>query len=348
MNITDIILQARKDQCSDLHITAGTAVAVRRFGVLKVLDICPSLEESEQMIYSLLSPSDIQRVNQGHDLDIAITDDTKGRLRINIYHQRNHLAASIRLLEADIPTLKEIGLAKTLQSAADLRSGLVLVTGPTGSGKSTTLASMLEYINKNMSKHIITIEDPIEYVFDHKKAMIHQRQVGTDVPDFTTALRSSLREDPDVIMVGEIRDFETISAAITAAETGHLVLSTLHTKSATQTMERIISSCPIEAQETILNQFANILSVVVTQELVPRSDGNGRIAATEVLVNNKAIANLIKERKINQINSAIQSGRSAGMHTMNYSMMNLVSQFIITREEAIRHSNAPEELKKLI
>lgn len=349
MNVTELIVKAREDMCSDLHITAGTAVAVRRFGTLKILEnICPSLEESEQMIYSLLTPQDIELVNSGKDIDVALTDEHKGRLRINVYHQRNHLAASIRLLEREIPTLAQIGLEKTLQNLSELRSGMVLITGPTGSGKSTTLASMIEYINSTQSRHILTIEDPIEYIFDHKEAMIHQRQLGVDVPDFSTALRSSLREDPDVIMVGEMRDFETISAAITAAETGHLVLSTLHTKSATQTVERIISSCPIEVRDSLLHQFANVLSGVVTQELVPKADGTGRIAATEVMINTKAIGNLIKEQKTYQINTSIQSGRSYGMHTLNSSLSDLYKSRIITRETALTHSNSVEELKKML
>ncbi|MCQ2523513.1 MAG: PilT/PilU family type 4a pilus ATPase [Lachnospiraceae bacterium] len=348
MTLQELIANARKDNCSDLHITAGTEVAVRRYGVLHVLDILPTLEEAEGMILSLLSNEEIEYVRAGNDLDVALTDETDGRLRINVYHQRNHLAASIRLLEKEIPTFDELGIGNILGTFADLRSGLVLVTGPTGSGKSTTLASMVEYINANQSRHVITIEDPIEYVFKHKKAMIHQRQIGIDARDFTSALRSSLREDPDVIMVGEMRDFETISAAITAAETGHLVLSTLHTKSAAQTVERIISSCPVEVRGTILHQFTNILSGVVTQELVPRADGNGRVAATEIMVNTKAISNLIKEQKTNQITTALQSGKILGMHTMNADLVNLVKKKVITKQAAMAHTNDKAELEKMI
>lgn len=349
MRIEDLIASARKDMCSDLHITAGTAIAVRKFGQLYVKDdVVPSLEESESMIFSLLSPREIEIVNSGKDLDIALTDEQSGRLRINVYHQRNNLACSIRLLEKSIPTFEELGInPNTLKNFSNRRSGMVLVTGPTGSGKSTTLASMIEYINSTQSRHVITVEDPIEYVYDHKKAMIHQRQVGRDVEDFATALRSSLREDPDVIMVGEMRDFETISAAITAAETGHLVLSTLHTKSAAQTVERIISACPVSARDTILHQFSSVLAGVITQELIPLKDGTGRIPCTEVMINNKAIGNLIREQKTNQINAMLQSNMSVGMHTMTHSMLQAIKFGKITKKAALEHYIAPEDLEKL-
>lgn len=349
MLISELIDSARSEGCSDLHITAGTAVAFRKFGQLIVKDdIVPSLDESEAMIFSLLSRNEIDIVNQGKDLDIALTDDRNGRLRINVYHQRNNLACSIRLLEKKIPTFEELGInKKILANFAERRSGMVLVTGPTGSGKSTTLASMIEYINKTQARHVITVEDPIEYVFDHKKAMIHQRQVGRDVDSFATALRSSLREDPDVIMVGEMRDFETISAAITAAETGHLVLSTLHTKSAAQTVERIVSACPISARDTVIHQFASVLAGVITQELIPLKDGTGRIPCTEVMVNTKAISNLIREQKTNQINALLQSNMSLGMHTMSHSMMQAYKFGKITKDAALAHYSSPEDLEKL-
>ena len=259
MELKELIKYARDNRCSDLHITAGEAVAVRKYGELELLDITPSIEETEDMIFSILGDEDIQNVQAGKDIDVASTDESGGRLRINIYHQRRNLAASIRLLDSVIPSFEELGHSgKLFSKLVEKRSGLILVTGPTGSGKSTTLAAMIDYINNNMSRHIITVEDPIEYVYGFKKSMIHQRQVGRDVPDFATALRSALREDPDVILVGEMRDYETINAAITAAETGHLVLSTLHTRSATQTVERIISACPIEAQSALIIQIASV------------------------------------------------------------------------------------------
>ena len=289
-----LIDEAREKKCSDLHITAGTAIAMRRYGVLHMLNEVPTLEESEEMILSMLSEDEIRKVRGGADLDVAYAYKDGIRVRGNIYHQRNNLAASIRMIDTNIPSFEELGLPPVVKELASKKDGLVLITGPTGSGKSTTLASMIDYINVTQAKHIMTVEDPIEYVYKYGKCMIHQRQVGKDVPDFATALRSCLREDPDIIMVGEMRDFETINAAITASETGHLVLSTLHTKSAAQTVERIISACPIEAQPTILTQLSTVLLGVVTQELVPLSNGEGRVAATEIMLNNTAVANLIK------------------------------------------------------
>lgn len=349
MELKELIKYARDNRCSDLHITAGEAVAVRKYGELELLDITPSIEETEEMIFSILGDEDIQNVQAGKDIDVASTDESGGRLRINIYHQRRNLAASIRLLDSVIPSFEELGHSgKLFSKLVEKRSGLILVTGPTGSGKSTTLAAMIDYINNNMSRHIITVEDPIEYVYGFKKSMIHQRQVGRDVPDFSTALRSALREDPDVILVGEMRDYETINAAITAAETGHLVLSTLHTRSATQTVERIISACPIEAQSALIIQLASVLTGVVTQTLVPRAEQEGRIAATEIMLNNTAVSNLIKEKKTNQIQTVLQSNMQTGMHTMNYSLANLVKTRVISRDVALKFSENPTELAKSI
>ena len=349
MELVELIRKARSVQCSDLHITAGDFVAVRRFGELKLLDIKPTIEETEKMLFDILNDEDIRRVKNGEDIDVAASDESGGRLRINIYHQRRNFAASIRLLDANIPSFEDLGLpGKLLAELASKRSGLVLVTGPTGSGKSTTLAAMIDYINNNMARHIITVEDPIEYVYGFKQSMIHQRQVGRDVPNFASALRSALREDPDVILVGEMRDYETINAAITAAETGHLVMSTLHTKSAAQTVERIISACPIEAQPALTIQLSSILTGVITQTLVPFARKEGRIAATEVMLNNTAVANLIKEKKTNQIQTVLQSNLSSGMHTLNYSLANLVKTRVISREAALKHSENPADLAKNI
>ncbi len=349
MELIDLVRFAKKENCSDLHITSGSAVCVRRYGELKMLDLIPTAEETERMLMAVLNEDEIQKVKSGKDIDVAASDGSGGRLRINIYHEKRELAASIRLLDSHIPTFEDLGLpGKLLGELAGKRTGLVLVTGPTGSGKSTTLAAMIDYINNNMSRHVITIEDPIEYVYDFKKSMIHQRQVGMDVPDFATALRSSLREDPDVILVGEMRDYETINAAITAAETGHLVLSTLHTKSAAQTVERIIAACPIEAQPSLIVQLASILTGVITQTLVPLIGGEGRTAATEVMINNPAVSNLIKEKKTNQIQSVLQSNLQMGMHTLNHSLTQLVKSRMITREVALRHSESPAELARNI
>ena len=328
MDINYLLQMARKQDCSDLHITAGTALAVRRYGILKILegteDYIPTLTESEALILSLLDEEQKEMVLKGRDLDVSSMMDDGTRIRINVYHQRNHLAASIRLLNSKIPSIEELGLPDTILELADEYNGLVLVTGPTGSGKSTTLASMVEHINATAAKHVITVEDPIEYIYEHKKAMIHQREVGKDVDDFAVALRSALREDPDIILVGEMRDFETINAAITAAETGHLVLATLHTSSAAQTVERIIDGCPVDAQNRIRIQLANVLRGIVTQHLLPRPDGMGRVPATEIMINNAAVSNMIRENKAFMINNAIQSGFQQGMHTMQSDVQRLV------------------------
>lgn len=349
MDLNQLIQNARADRCSDLHLTAGTEIAVRRFGQLKILNIRPTLEETEQMILSLLDDNCRKMVLEGKDVDVSATDGSGGRIRVNVYHQRNNLAASIRLLDSKIPNFEQLGINPgVLKNLAELRSGLVLVTGPTGSGKSTTLAAMINHINHNCEKHVMTVEDPIEYVYYHEKAMIHQRQVGIDVPDFATALRSSLREDPDIILVGEMRDYETISAAVTAAETGHLVMSTLHTKSAAQTIDRIINACPIEAQAPMITQLSLVLAGVITQQLVPNVNGNGMVAATEIMLKNNAVSNLIRENKTNQLQTILQSNMQMGMHTLNHSLVQLLRQGKISYEDALNVSNEPSNLDSML
>ncbi len=348
MTFEEIMNYARKQQCSDIHITVGTALAVRRYGVLTILDPTPTAEESKQMIFSILSEDQINYVNSGKDLDVGVMLPDGLRIRANVYHQRNNLAASIRILQQNIPTFEKLGLPAAIRQMAETPRGLVLVTGPTGSGKSTTLASVVNYINMNSARHIMTIEDPIEYVYPHNKAMIHQREVGRDVESFSLALRSALREDPDVILVGEMRDYETISAAITAAETGHLVLSTLHTTSAAQTVERIIDASPLEAQEQIRAQFANVIRGVFTQQLLPLKDGSGRILASEVMLATPAITNLIRESKTIQIPSMLQQSRAQGMSTMNDALADLVRRDLVSIIEAKKVSPDAQSLVKAI
>ncbi len=326
----------------------GTALAVRRFGVLTILDPVPTADESREMIYSILSEDQKNWVNSGKDLDVGVMLPDGLRIRANVYHQRNNLAASIRILQQNIPTFEKLGLPTAIRAMAETPRGLVLVTGPTGSGKSTTLASIVNYINMNSARHILTIEDPIEYVYPHNKAMIHQREVGKDVSSFSLALRSALREDPDVILVGEMRDYETISAAITAAETGHLVLSTLHTTSAAQTVERIIDASPLEAQEQIRAQFANVIRGVFTQQLLPLKDGSGRVLASEVMLATPAITNLIRESKTIQIPSMLQQSRSQGMSTMNDALADLVRRDLVSIIEAKKVSPDAQSLVKAI
>ncbi|MBS7341257.1 MAG: type IV pilus twitching motility protein PilT [Lachnospiraceae bacterium] len=348
MTLNQLLTYAVRTDCSDVHITAGTNLAIRRYGVLSILADCPTAEESTSMIYELLDMKQIERVNSGEDLDIGVMLPDGTRIRANIYHQRNNLAASIRILQQVIPSFEELGLPSVVKDLAEMPRGLVLVTGPTGSGKSTTLASMVDYINKNHARHVMTIEDPIEYVYPHNQAMIHQREVGKDAKSFASALRSALREDPDVILVGEMRDYETISAAVAAAETGHLVLSTLHTTSAAQTVERIIDACPLEGQNQMRSQFANVIRGVITQQLIPTANGEGRVIATEVMIANFAISNLIRENKTIQIPSLLQSGRREGMHTLNDDLVRLVQDDKITRDTALKVSDDPGSLEKMI
>ena len=285
-----------------------------------------------------LSEEQIAQVKAGEDLDFALMTKDGTRLRANIYHQRNNIAATYRILRSKIPTFQELHVPDAIRKLILEPRGLILITGPTGSGKTTTLASMIDYVNQKQAKHVMTIEDPIEYVYYHAKSMIHQREVGRDVDSFAKALRSSLREDPDIILVGEMRDYETISAAITAAETGHLVLSTLHTTSAAQTIERIIDAYPAHGQSQARTQLANVLRGIVTQQLIPMEDGTGMAMATEILINTDAIANQIRENKTHQIVSSMQGGAALGMHTLNADLKRLVREQKITEEMARKYS----------
>lgn len=349
MTFDQLLEYALANECSDIHITVGTHLAVRRFGTLQIINPEPTMEEAKALIHELMTPEQIELAENGKDLDFArFCQNGKVRIRVNIYHQRNNLAASIRLLNESIPDFYSLKLPDVIENFCKLPRGLVLITGPTGSGKTTTLASMIDYINKNRPCHIMTVEDPIEYIYNHKLAMIHQRELGKDVKDYATALRSSLREDPDIILVGEMRDYETISAAITAAETGHLVFSTLHTTSAAQTIDRIIDGCPLEGRDQLRIQLATILYGVVSQQLLPLQDGTGRIVATETMVMNPAIGNLIRENKTNQIPSTIQSNAALGMHTLNSDLKRLISAGAIDRTTAFNCTNDRDSLMRLL
>lgn len=345
MNFSEIIESAKSQNCSDVHITVGTALALRRYGVLYVQDYVPAPKESEAMIFECLSDEDIKKVKAGEDLDLAITTKEGTRLRANIYHQRNNIAATYRILNETIPSFDEILLPQVARDLINEPRGLVLITGPTRSGKTTTLASMLDTINKTQPRHVITIEDPIEYVFNHAKSMIHQREVGRDVSDFATALRSSLREDPDILMVGEMRDYETMCAALTAAETGHLVFSSLHTTSAPLTVERILDTFPADERELARTQISNVLRGVISQTLLPRIDQEGMIMATEIMINNQAISSQIRDNKLQQLVSSMQAGLKFGMHTMNWDLKRLVSEGKISYDTALKTSDNPKELE---
>ena len=347
MEIERIIMMARELEASDIHISEGTPLILRIHGMLKEAPVQPG-EETRGLILALAGQSRRERIEQGEDQDFAFQTGDGSRQRVNIFRYQGKLAATIRLLNNRIPTLEELMLPDVLRNLADQPRGLILVTGPTGSGKSTTLAAMIDYINHRRAEHILTIEDPVEYVYQAEKSLIHQREVGEDVPSFAAALRSALREDPDVILVGEMRDYETISAALTAAETGHLVLSTLHTTGAAQTIDRIIDACPAQTQNQARTQLAGILKGVVTQCLIPNKSGTGRVAATEVLVGTDAAMNLVRESKCHQISSVMQSGAAFGMHTLNSDLCRLVQSQKISRENAMKYSNDRKDLEQYL
>lgn len=346
--ITDILLYASNHDCSDIHLVTGSRPIVRRIGNLERLQL-PIITESEMSAWmlELMTESQMQLYRKGKDIDTAYTDWAGNRYRLNVYRQRSGSAIAMRLLKNSIPTIDQLGLPTILKELADLPRGLILVTGPTGSGKSTTLAAMIDHINTHRNRHILTLEDPIEYIYSPKHSLINQREVHRDVPDFHTGLRSALREDPDVILVGEMRDFETISLAITAAETGHLVFSTLHTIGAPNTIDRIIDTFPTNQQSQVRTQLATVLKAAISQILVPKSDLSGRIAIHEIMLMNDAVANQIRENKIFQIGSSIQIGQKFGMQTLEGDLVRRVNARQITIETAKEVTSNPELLKRL-
>ena len=347
--IEELLTIAKEKKASDVHVTVGLPPRIRINGELVDLDY-PKMTpaDCEELILSIMDERQKELFKDRGELDFSFSSPNIGRYRVNVFRQRGSVACAMRVVGTVIPKPESLGVPKSVIELCAKKRGLVLVTGPTGSGKSTTLASLIDRINDNRNAHVITLEDPIEYLHTHRKAMINQREIGLDTHSYADALRAALREDPDVILVGEMRDYETINAAITAAETGHLVLSTLHTRSAAQTVERIISACPVEAQSALTLQLASVLAAVVTQTLVPCAEHEGRTAATEIMINNTAVANLIKEKKTNQIQTVLQSNMQSGMHTMNYSLANLVKTRVISRDVALKFSENPTELAKSI
>lgn len=342
MDINEIILYARKNGCSDIHITKNTSPVFRKNGDIIVSNI-ENVDNHEKLILSMLNKNQKEEILNKKDIDFCYELPNGMRQRVNVYHQNKSICSAIRLLNDQIPTFESLDLPNSIKNLSNETRGLILVTGPTGSGKSTTLAAMVDYINKTKKAHILTIEDPIEYMHKHKKSIVHQREVGEDVNSFSDALRSALREDPDVILVGEMRDLETISAAITAAETGHLVLSTLHTTGAANTIDRIIDVFPSHTQSQMRTQLASVLKGVVTQQLVPLIDGTGRIGAFEIMIGTDAILNLVRENKCHQINSVLQTGNKDGMCTLNLSLARLVSKNIVSMEEALKRVSDKNE-----
>lgn len=350
MDINKLLDEARVLGCSDVHFTVGIPPIVRQNGILRKLGSYPEMTEYDILSVCEAITNDRQKksIKEHIDTDFTYVSKKGFRHRVNVFKQRGNTAIALRLLRSDIPTLPELGLPSILADFASRPRGLVLITGPTGSGKSTTLAAMIDHINTTRSAHVITIEDPIEYLHGHKRCMINQREVGSDVPDFASALRSSLREDPDVILVGEMRDFETINAAITAAETGHLVMSTLHTTDAATTIDRIIDVFPGHQQRQIRTQLASVLVGIACQTLIPRLDNTGRIACLEILNVTDAISAMIRDDKVHLIETAIQTGKTLGMQSRDQELARLVKEKIISLEDALDRCSSSEELNRFL
>lgn len=340
LNILDLLQHAYNVNASDLHVTIGIPPVYRVNGQLKHYgDVTVTPEMVDQMIQTILPTYKAAEFEEKGETDFNYSLEGLCRFRVNAYHQRNAGAIAARLISSKIPTIESLSMPNVLYELAEKPQGLILVTGPTGSGKSTTLAAMIDYINETKAKHIITLEDPIEYLHSHKKSVVNQREVGVDTDTFANGLRASLRQDPDIILVGEMRDLETISTAITAAETGHLVFATLHTSSAPTTIDRIIDVFPPYQQGQIRIQLANVLQGIISQRLFIRKDKAGRVAATEILVSVPAVTNLIRNEKIHQIPSIMQTSRALGMHTLENSIQALISSGKISLEEARPYMN---------
>jgi twitching motility protein PilT len=335
---------------SDLHLSIGSPPQVRVDGELRRLelpDLTPDITKA--LAYSVLTDAQKKEFEESFELDMAFGLRGVGRFRCNVFNQKGAVGAVFRLIPEKIRSLEELGLPPVLAEMSDKPRGLVLVTGPTGSGKSTTLAAMIDRINLARKSHILTIEDPIEFLHQHKSCLINQRELHADTKSFTKALRAALREDPDVVLVGEMRDLETMEAAMKLAETGHLTMATLHTNSAAQTITRIIDAFPAHQQSQIRTQLSLVLEGIVTQALIPKSSGNGRVAALEILVATPAIRNLIRDDKIHQIYGTMQAGQEKlGMQTMNQSLARLVEKRVITRDEALGTSSHRDELITLL
>ena len=334
---------------SDLHLSVGSPPCVRLHGALTPLPGWPSLapDDTQRLVHTALNDEQWQRFSREHELDTAYGVPGVSRFRMNVYRQRGSVGAALRIIPYKIPRLDDLGLPLSIESFAQLTRGLVLVTGPTGSGKSTTMASLLDVANRTRTGHIMTIEDPIEYLHNHQKCLVNQREIGMDTADFGTALKHVLRQDPDIILVGELRDLETTSVAITAAETGHLVLATLHTQSAAQTIDRLINIYPGHQQSQIRAQLANSLQGVVTQALAPRKDGKGRVAITEVMMVSPAVRNLIRDAKTYQIPTVIQSSSEQGMISFDQCLANKFSELLISKQTGLDLAHDPAEFKRL-
>ena len=335
MSINEVLVEAIKQGASDIHITVGVPVMLRLRGELKRLnEEVLTATDVKELVEMIVPNEQVNLFHENKQLDFSYEIKDVSRFRVNAYYQKGNMALAIRPIPTKIPTLEQLQLPSVLKRLMEKPRGLVLVTGPTGSGKSTTLAAMIDYINETTLKHIITLEDPIEFYHEHKNCVINQREIGEDVPNFNQALKVALRQDPDIILVGEMRDLETIKIALTAAETGHLVLGTLHTSSAASTIERIVDVFPGQEQAQIRTQLAGCLVGVVSQRLFKTTDGLSRRAACEIMINTPAISNLIRSEKVHQIQGMIQTGREVGMKTMQDHLKELITQGVISRLEA--------------
>ncbi len=331
--IKKLLKFAIEKKASDLHLSAGSPIMIRINGSMnKISDDIASGEIVQKLIFDILTEDQIRELTTKKELDFSLHQPDIGRFRVNIFHQRQGLGGVFRVIPDKIPDMVSLGLPRVIQELIDLDYGLILVTGPTGSGKSTTLAAMIDYINTNKDGHIITIEDPIEFIHSSKKCVVNQREVGDNTRSFANALRSALREDPNYILVGEMRDLETIGLALTAAETGHLVFATLHTSSAAKTITRVIDVFPTTQQDQIRVQLSESLQGVIAQKLYPRRDQAGRVAAFEILIATQAVRNMIREQKVYQIESIIQTGRQFGMQDMEQAKRKLVADGKISPE----------------
>lgn len=349
MTVIDILEKAVKAGASDVHITVASPPVMRVNGrLLRMQDEALMPEDTKRIILGILTPDQQRVFEEKGELDISYSTPGLGRFRVNVYKQRGTYSMALRVVALTIPSMEALRLPKVIAELSEKQRGLILVTGPTGSGKSTTLAAMINHMNQNRNDHIITIEDPIEYLHKHQKSMVNQREIGQDSHTFANALRAALRQDPDVILVGEMRDLETIATAITAAETGHLVLSTLHTIGAAKTVDRIIDVFPPHQQQQIRIQLASVLEAVISQQIMPTVEGDGRVAAFEVMTANSAIRNLIREGKTHQIQTVIQTGAQVGMQTMDASLMELYKKRLISQQTLKKYAVDYDMIMKVI